>query len=95
LRPGFAVPEAGKRMGNRDRKLSPKVQKKLSSKQKNSICKCVALVLTKCTGIIMTNRYVFGHKPLYILEINLICILYKLIYHLYGGVVNVCYNLLA
>ena len=82
-------------MGNRDRKLSPKVQKKLSSKQKNSICQCVALILTKCTGIIMTTSYVFGHKPLCTLEINLICIFYKLIYHLYGGVVSVCYNLSA
>jgi len=69
-RPGSAAPEAGKRMGNRDRKLSPKVQKKPSSKQKNSICQCVALVLTRCTGIIMTNKYVFGHKPFCTLEIN-------------------------
>jgi len=94
-RPSFAVPEAGKSMGNRDRKLSPKVQKKPSSKQNNSICQCVALVLTRCTGIVMTYRYVFGHKPFCTLEINLICIFYKLIYCLYGDGVSVCCNLFS
>ena len=75
-------------MGNRDRKLSPKVQKP-SSKQKNSICPCVALVFTRCTGVTVTGSCVFGHKPFCTLEINLICIFYKLIYCL-TVVVLVC-----